>query len=145
MRISDWSSDVCSSDLRTKLDLLVDLLREKQIVEIQHWQEVISHTIDIGADLTRLSERYDAFTDAHDRSMLNTELQLEADRNETFRPIFQTYLDNVYAEMRRLFMMMFERHGKRPPENFDAILVTTRLLGLALGSPSVLCNAIGEI
>src|SRR3546814_18044861 len=104
MRISDWSSDVCSSDLRTKLDLLVDLLREKQIGEIQHWQEVISHTIDIGADLTRLSERYDAFTDAHDRSMLNTEMQLEADRNETFRPIFQTYLDNVYAEMRRLFL-----------------------------------------
>src|SRR3546814_5352260 len=28
MRISDWSSDVCSSDLKTRLQLCIDLMRE---------------------------------------------------------------------------------------------------------------------
>lgn len=133
-----YSRGAFYSNYRTKLDLLVDLLREKQIGEIQLWQDVLSHTIDIDADMAQLSARYDGLTDVRERAMLNSELQLEADRNDSFRPVFQAYLDAIYAETRALFELMFERHGKRVPDDIDSIIVTNRLLGLGLGSPSML-------
>ncbi|EQA98462.1 AcrR family transcriptional regulator [Sphingobium wenxiniae] len=133
-----YSRGAFYSNYRTKLDLLVDLLREKQIREIQLWREVLSHTVDLESDMAQLAARYDGLTNVRERAMLNSELQLEADRNEAFRPIFQAYLDAVYAETRTLFELMLERHGKRAPANLDAILVTIRLLGLGLGSPSIL-------
>lgn len=132
-----YSRGAFYSNYRTKLDLLVDLLREKQVAEIQLWRDVLSHTIDIDADMAQLSARYNGLTDVRERAMLSSELQLEADRNEAFRPIFQDYLDAIYAETRSLFELMFERHGKRVPDKLDTIAVTIRLLGLGLGSPSV--------
>jgi AcrR family transcriptional regulator len=133
-----YSRGAFYSNYRTKLDLLVDLLREKQIGEIQLWQDVLSHTNDIHADMALLSARYDGLSNVRERAMLNSELQLEADRNEAFRPAFQAYLDSAYAEMRLVFALMFERHGKQVPGDLDSLVVTTRLLGLGLGSPSIL-------
>lgn len=132
-----YSRGAFYSNYRTKLDLLVDLLREKQSGEIQLWRDVLSHTIDVDADMAQLAARYDGLTNIRERAMLSSELQLEADRNDAFRPLFQAYLDAIYTETRTLFELMFERHGKRAPANMDSILVTIRLLGLGLGSPSV--------
>jgi len=138
-----YSRGAFYSNYRTKLDLLIDLLREKQIGEIQLWRDVLLHSSDIDADLALLSARYDALADVRERALLNSELQLEAERNEAFRPVFQAYLDTAYSEMRAVFAVMFERHDKQAPADLDAILVTTRLLGLGLGTGIVLGGEIG--
>lgn len=130
------------SNYRSKHDLLVDLLREKQIGEVHLWQVVMDHTVDVEADLAQLSARYDNLPDIRERTLLSIELQLEADRNPAFEPVFRHYLDMLYGEIRRLLVTMLARHGKAPPENLDAILITTRLLGLGLGSSSLLGNEI---
>lgn len=130
-----YSRGAFYSNYKTKLDLLIDLLREKQIGEIQLWHEVLVHSADVARDLAELSARYDALADVHERSMLNAELQLEAERNPEFRPVYEAYLDAVYAQMREVFTLMFARHRRRVIANLDSVLVTTRLLGLGLGTP----------
>jgi AcrR family transcriptional regulator len=132
-----YSRGAFYSNYRSKRDLLVDLLHDKQTAEIDLWRDVLSHTVDVHADLAQLSARYDGITDVRERAMLNSELQLEADRDETFRPIFQSYLDAVYSETRSLFELLFKRHSKRVPDNLDTIAITVRLLGMGLGSPSL--------
>src|SRR3546814_10061269 len=37
MRISDWSSDVCSSDLRKRLGLIAALLDHKPVLVLDEW------------------------------------------------------------------------------------------------------------
>ena len=106
------------------------------------WHEVLGHSGDVDQALASLSARYDAGSDVHERALLNAELQLEAERNPEFRPVYEAYLDAVYAEMRELFITLFKRLGKQVSGNLDAVLVTTRLLGLGLGAPSTLGRAI---
>jgi AcrR family transcriptional regulator len=137
-----YSRGAFYSNYKTKLDLLIDLLREKQIGEIRLWHEVLGHSGDVDQALASLSARYDAGSDVHERALLNAELQLEAERNPEFRPVYEAYLDAVYAEMRELFITLFKRLGKQVSGNLDAVLVTTRLLGLGLGAPSTLGRAI---
>jgi AcrR family transcriptional regulator len=139
-----YSKGAFYSNYTSKLDLLIDLLREKQIGEVQLWQEVIAHSVDVEADLAHLTARYDNLPHIRERMLLNVELQLEADRNPEFRPIFCEYLDNLYVEMRCFFVIMLAQRGKAPPENLDHILFTTRLLGLSLGSSSLLGNEMGR-
>jgi AcrR family transcriptional regulator len=139
-----YSKGAFYSNYASKLDLLIDLLREKQIGEVQLWQDVIAHSVDVEADLAQLAARYDNLPHIRERTLLNLELQLEADRNPEFRPIFCEYLDNLYAEMRCFFVIMLAHRGKAPPENLDHILLTTRLLGLGLGSSSLLGNELGQ-
>jgi AcrR family transcriptional regulator len=139
-----YSKGAFYSNYASKLDLLVDLLREKQIGEVQLWQDVIAHSVDVEADLAHLAARYDNLPHIQERMLLNVELQLEADRNPEFHPIFCQYLDNLYAEMRCFFVIMLAQRGKAPPENLDHILLTTRLLGLGLGSSSLLGSEMGH-
>lgn len=133
-----YSRGAFYSNYRTKHDLLIDLLREKQIGEIKLWRDVLAHTSHVDEDMAQLSARYDGLSDVRERAALNSELQLEADRNEAFRPVFQSYLDVVYEEIRIVLELMFERNGKQVPANLDPLIVTVRQLGLGLGSPSIL-------
>jgi len=78
-----------------------------------------------------------------DRAMIGAEMQLEADRNEAFRPYFKRYLDNTYREMRALFITIFRRYGKVPPATLDVIVVLAYQFGLHLGSQTILGDEIG--
>lgn len=139
-----YSRGAFYSNYKTKLDLLVDLLRERQIAEIQHWREILGNSTDLDRDLAELSARYDDHEDMHESGMLGLELLLEAERNPEFRPSYEAYLDAVYAEMRLVFELLFARHGKRMIYDCDALLVSNRLLGLGLRTPVTLGRAIGE-
>src|SRR3546814_10995474 len=68
MRISDWSSDVCSSDLLQRLDLLFDVAAE--VVEVVH-RVVIAHQADL-----------DAAVVAHDRDRQGLLRGQEWDRDQ---------------------------------------------------------------
>lgn len=138
-----YSRGAFYSNYASKHELLIDLLREKQIGEIELWREVLLHTLDPEADLAQLAARYDR-DEVRERAMLNIELQLEADRNPDFRPAYLAYLDSAYAAIRGSFTVMLDRHGKAMPDDFDAVLVSTRLLGLGLGSASILGSEIAS-
>jgi len=139
-----YSRGAFYSNYKTKLDLLVDLLRERQVGEIQQWREIVRNSTDLDRDLAALSARYDDREGMRESGMLGLELLLEAERNPEFRPSYEAYLDTVYAEMRLVFELLFARHGKRMTYDFDALLVSNRLLGLGLRTPVTLGRAIGE-
>jgi len=139
-----YSRGAFYSNYKTKLDLLVDLLRERQVGEIQQWREIVRNSTDLDRDLAALSARYDDREGMRESGMLGLELLLEAERNPEFRPSYEAYLDTVYAEMRLVFELLFARHGKRMTCDFDALLVSNRLLGLGLRTPVTLGRAIGE-
>src|SRR3546814_15463731 len=72
MRISDWSSDVCSSDLIADLDTLVDLQPEvRRLAEIE-WRGPFapaSEYLDLAVEeLDRAAEARDLAVDVRERS-----------------------------------------------------------------------------
>lgn len=133
-----YSRGAFYSNYKTKLELLVDLLREKQASEIARWREVLLEGSDAEESVTQLTARYNDLPDARERIMLNGELQLEAERNEAFRPIYEEYIDGILTEVRGLFELMFRRHGRKVPENLDVLLITARQLGLGLSTRIIL-------
>ena len=139
-----YSRGAFYSNYKTKQDLLLDLLRERQIGEIQQWRDILGSSTDLDRDLALLAARYDDRDGMHENGLLGLELLLEAERNPEFRPSYEAYLDAVYAEMRLVFEVLFARHGKRLTYDFDALLVSNRLLGLGLRMPVTLGRAIAE-
>jgi hypothetical protein len=102
---------------------------------------VIEEAGDLNKSIVDLTKKFDEKS-RHD-SLLSLELQLEADRNDQFRPLYLGYLDALYGEMREVLVALLARHGKAPPHNLDVMLVATRLLALNIGSQSVLGREIG--
>lgn len=137
-----YSKGAFYGNYSSKLELLLDALEEKQLHEIRMWREVMETISDPEEGIEFLSKRYADPEQMLERSLLSAELQLEADRNPEYRPLFKKYLDELYAEMRTLIIAMMARNGKAPPADMDAILVTVRLLGMGLGSASILGNEI---
>lgn len=138
-----YSKGAFYGNYSSKLELLLDALEEKQLQEIRLWREVMETIADPAEGIEFLSKRYVDPEQMLERSLLSSELQLEADRNPEYTPVYKKYLDELYAEMRTLIIAMLERNGKAAPENMDVILVTVRLLGMGLGSSSILGNEIG--
>src|SRR3546814_2793947 len=59
MRISDWSSDVCSSDLRPELDRSNHHPRERPRATARHCRKVYCHRKRVGrTQLSALLDRY---------------------------------------------------------------------------------------
>lgn len=128
----------------TKLDLLIDILREKQLVEVQFWQQFIEQAADPDTGLAQLAQQYDNRRQNMQRTLINIELQLEAERNEEFRAVFEHYLDALYAEIRRFFASLLKRYNKAETENLNSLVIAMRLLGLGLGSSSSLGKNFSE-
>ena len=122
----------------SKLDVLIEILNEKQVEEVKHWRSVIESVDNPEEGLEKLTRQYDDREQNIQRNLINIELQLEADRNQDFREIFEHYLDNLYLEIRRFYRALLERYGKAEPSDLDSLVVATRLLGLGLGSQTAL-------
>lgn len=139
-----YSKGAFYGNYASKSELLLDALEEKQIGEVRFWKEVMDSASDPDQGLAALSERYIDAEAMLERTLLSIELQLEADRNPEFEEAFKAYLDALYSEMRKLLTTMLARMGKAPPESLDTVLVTVRLLGIGLGSKTILGNDIGS-
>lgn len=126
----------------SKLDILIEILSEKQVTEIKLWREFIESVDNPETGLAKLTEQYDNREQNIQRNRINVELQLEADRNPEFKPVFESYLDSLYLEIRRFYLALLQRYGKAAPDNLDSLVVTTRLLGLGLGSQTALGNTV---
>jgi AcrR family transcriptional regulator len=142
-RSAGYSKGAFYGNYSSKLELLLDALEEKQLAEVRFWRDVMETAGDPDAGLTALSTRYADSEDIRERTLLSVELQLEADRNPDLQDVFKTYLDTLYGEIRSLLTLMLARHGKAPPVAMDTVVVTIRLLGLGLGSRTILGHEIG--
>ncbi len=127
----------------SKLELLIDSLSEKHSGEVRLWREAMDGVGNPEAALVTLSERYENISQSMLGSLLAVELQLEAERNPKFRPVFKKHLDSLYSEIRSVLKKMLRRNGKAAPANLDSIVVASRLLGLGLGSQTILGEKIG--
>ena len=143
-RGAGYSKGAFYGNYASKSELLLDTLEEKQLSEVRFWKEVMESAGDPDRGLEALSERYVDAQPMLERTLLSIELQLEADRNPEFEEAFKAYLDALYGEMRNLLITMLARMGKAPPESLDTVLVTVRLLGIGLGSRTILGNDIGS-
>ena len=143
-RAAGYSRGAFYGNYQDKLSLLIDLLGEKHVTEVQLWRDVMETAGDPDLGLAALTRRFEDCPDMLEGSLLSAELQLEADRNPDFRPVYMDYLDRLHAEIRSLFITTLARNNKSPPPNLDAIVVTTRLLTLGLGTKTVLGNEIGS-
>jgi AcrR family transcriptional regulator len=141
-RAAGYSRGAFYANYGSKLELLVDALEQKQVGALRLWRGVIDGAGDPAQSLAALSKIFDDPA-SRQEGLLALELQLEADRNPAFQPLYVAYLDSLYDEMRRLLVTMLARHGRAPPANLDALLVATRLLSLSVGSSSVLGTEIG--
>lgn len=134
VREAGYTRGAFYSNYDSKLDMLIDILDEKQVKEARLWQDFIATVEDPEKGLEHLARQYEDRQQNIQRALINVELQLEADRNEAFSSVFENYLDSLYAEIRRFYVVLLRRYGKAPPEHLDSLVVTTRLLGLGLGS-----------
>lgn len=139
-----YSKGAFYGNYSSKLELLLDALEEKQLQEIRMWRSVMETITDPVEGIEFLSKRYVDPEQMLERSLLSSELQLEADRNPDYQPVFKKYLDELYAEMSALITAMLARNDKAPPADMDTIIVTVRLLGMGLGSASILGNEIAK-
>lgn len=128
----------------SKLDVLIEILNEKQVEEIKQWRAVIESVDNPEEGLKKLTGQYDDREQNIQRNLINIELQLEADRNQEFREVFERYLDNLYLEIRRFYQALLTRYGKAEPSDLDSLVVATRLLGLGLGSQTSLGSSLRE-
>lgn len=128
----------------SKLELLTDILKNKQVNEVRYWRQAMEDAENVDASLEAMAADFGKRAMSKDSSLLTAELQLEADRNKDFRPLFQAYLDKLFEEIRSFFVVLLARHGKAPPENMNAVLITVRALTFALGSSSVLGSETGR-
>jgi AcrR family transcriptional regulator len=143
-RGAGYSKGAFYGNYASKSELLLDMLEEKQLSEVRFWKEVMESANDPDQGLAALSERYVDAPPMLEHTLLSIELQLEADRNPAFEDAFKAYLDALYGEMRKLLTTMLARMGKAPPKSLDTVVVTVRLLGIGLGSHTILGNDIGK-
>ncbi|MCK9504163.1 MAG: TetR/AcrR family transcriptional regulator [Porticoccaceae bacterium] len=143
-RGAGYSKGAFYGNYSSKFELLLDALEEKQLSEVRFWKEVMESAGDPDQGLAALTKRYVDAEPMLERTLLSIELQLEADRNPEFEEAFKGYLDALYEEMRKLLTTTLARMGKAPPPSLDTILVTVRLLGIGLGSQTILGNEIGS-
>lgn len=131
------------SNYRNKPELLVDLLADRQLDEIHLWTEMFDQTDDPEACLIAVIDRNDDLVRVFERTLLNHELQLEAERNPEFGQRFRAYMDAIYAEMRALFVTILRRNGKGVPPHLDACVVMAYQFGINLGSTTILGDRLG--
>lgn len=137
-----YSRGAFYSNYRSKPELLVDLLADRQLSEIRLWTEMFEQADDLEACLIAVIERNDDLVKVFERTLLEHELQLEAERNAVFGDHFRAHLDRIYAEMRALFITILRRNGKAPPPHLDSCVVMAYQFGINLGSTTILGNDI---
>lgn len=138
-----YSRGAFYSNYRNKPELLVDLLADRQLSEIRLWTEMFEQADDLDGCLIAVIAHNDDLVRVFERTLLNHELQLEAERNPAFGAHFRVHLDRIHAEMRKLFVTILRRNGKGPPPHLDACVVMAYQFGINLGSTTVLGNDIG--
>lgn len=143
-RDAGYSRGAFYSNYQGKPELLIDMLEDRQIAEIRLWNDMFEQAPDLDQVLTETIGKSEDMVRILERNMITLELQLEAERNPEFRPHFQRYLDDIYAEMRRYFTTILHRHGKAAPHDLDAFVVVAFQFGLNLGSTAVLGSALAE-
>ena len=143
-RAAGYTRGAFYANYDSKLDILIDILSDKQVQEARLWRDFIVTATDPEKGLTHLASQYDDRADNIQRARINVELQLEADRNPNFRAVFETYLDSLYQEIRQFYIALLKRYGKAAPKHLDSLVVTTRLLGLGLGSTTALGRNLGQ-
>lgn len=131
------------SNYRNKPELLIDLLADRQLSEIRLWNAMFEEADDLEACLICVIDRNRDLVRVYERTLLNHEMQLEAERNPAFREHFRIHLDRIYAEMRALFITILRRNGKAPPPHLDACVVMAYQFGINLGSTTILGGEIG--
>ena len=144
VRDAGYSRGAFYSNYQGKPELLIDMLEDRQIAEIRLWNDMFEKAPDLDAVLTETISKSEDMVRILERNMISLELQLEAERNPDFRPHFQRYLDDIYAEMRRYFTTILARHGKAPPHDLDAFVVAAYQFGLNLGSTVALGGILGQ-
>jgi AcrR family transcriptional regulator len=115
-------------------DVLVDLLELRQERELQFWSDILKVGDDVGSSISHvidLSRDIGAVM-----GIASVELQLEAERNEKFRPHYEAYIENIYRRICDLFVLILERYGKAPPDDLRAQVIAIYAVGLRLGLPS---------
>lgn len=138
-----YSRGAFYANYKNKLELLADVLRDKQISEVRYWRKVMEESQDPEVSLHTLVERFENLPQAKHRRLLSMELLLEACRNEKFEPIFKKYLDETHRELRGFLEALLKSYGKALPENIDSLVVSNRLIALGLGTRASLGNEIG--
>src|SRR5690606_23005775 len=84
VRDAGYTRGAFYSNYDSKLDMLIDILNEKQVKEARLWQDFMDTVEDPDKGLEHLTRQYEDRQENIERALINVELQLEADRNEAF-------------------------------------------------------------
>lgn len=119
------------ANFSSRAELLLEIVQDRVPEELRFWNILFEHAddptgclADVIADSQELSRG---------RASAKLELQLEAERNESFRPRYQAYLDVVYAELMTLFATILRRHGRAAPFDIHLKIAGVYVLGSSLG------------
>lgn len=135
-REAGFSRGAFYSNYTDRLALLVDVLEDRISTEMAFWKDLFVLAPAGFADLGQVVS--DALALRRQWALINLELQLEAERNEEFRPHFLRYAEVIHAASRAVFVALLARNGKASPEDLDEQVAGARALGLSLALPSTL-------
>ena len=143
-REAGYSRGAFYSNYASKLEILTDIVEQRQVREVRRWRDLADKAENADDLLAEMSADFSRRVLAREGAVLEAELQLEADRNPEFRPIFQAYLDTLFDEMRVFFVIVLRRSGKAPPDDLEISLAMVRAMTLGLGSGTLLGSAVGR-
>lgn len=136
VRQAGYSRGAFYANFASRADLLLEIVQDRVADELRFWNIVFDQASDPESCLASVIS--DAQELSRGRASAKFQLQIEAERDEGFRLRYQTYLDRVYAEQRKLFDTILRRHGKVTPPDIDLKVAGVYALGSILGLRSTL-------
>jgi AcrR family transcriptional regulator len=129
-----YSRGAFYSNYPDKHTLALELLAEWQSSEIALWKAKLEDVDDPERRIELLQESFNNFHTDANRSLLNLELQLEAERSPTFGDRYRAYLDSLHKGIAELLNVLFKMANRTPPADLHLLARTMRstTMGLAL-------------
>jgi AcrR family transcriptional regulator len=129
-----YSRGAFYSNYPDKHTLALELLEEWQNSEIALWMEKLGEVDDPERRIQMLRESFNNFHSDSNRSLLNLELQLEAERRPAFGERYRVYLESLHKGIAALLGVLFEKANRTAPADFHLLAQTMRsmTMGLAL-------------
>jgi TetR/AcrR family transcriptional regulator, transcriptional repressor of aconitase len=129
-----YSRGAFYSNYPDKHTLALELLAEWQSSEIALWKAKLEDVDDPERRIEMLRDSFNNFHSDADRSLLNLELQLEAERSEAFGERYRAYLDVLHTGIAELLTILFKMANRKPPADLHLLARTMRstTMGLAL-------------
>lgn len=124
------------ANYRTKEDLMLDLLTESLDQEGSEWIRLTEQGNDVEAILQSFIQRFNQGLDESSRGMLWLELTLHAERHAAFGDRYRELIGAHNKHVARMFTVLFEKAGRQPPADPQALAASTMGFGclLSLGS-----------